>query len=201
MSAVLVEWVLPNMKGKSVCEKAAGTGGRVKDALIEARGWTLRQLPILRNRRRTGTSRYAVSGYRTPLGLGLQYRRRRDDADGLEGVVQEKTCGETSSDIRPYTERMRAYLWLFGTLAAADQARARRTPRFSRRYLNNSRDLRPTIARTIVCVIGESRRGQLDGEGKRGRHYGGSEASAGQGSFWSLFRCRPQSSGIGIFTD
>jgi hypothetical protein len=27
MSAVLVEWVLPNMKGKSVCEKPAGTAG------------------------------------------------------------------------------------------------------------------------------------------------------------------------------
>jgi hypothetical protein len=30
----------------------------------------------------------------------LQYRRQRDDADGLDGVVQEKACGETSADIR-----------------------------------------------------------------------------------------------------
>ena len=110
----------------------------------------------------------------------MQYRRQRDDADGLDGVVQEKACGETSGDIRPYTD-MRAYLWLFGTWLPQSGREPADAPVFEE-YLNNPRDLRPIIARTIVCVIGEAGAGNWTVRGKEAATSGAVKRAA-QGSF------------------
>ena len=65
----------------------------------------------------------------------------------------------------PNTDMRALYLWLFGTWLPRSGREPADAPVFEE-YLNNSRDLRPIIARTIVCVIGEAGGGNWTVRGK-----------------------------------